>query len=134
MLEVTADSNIYISALVFAGQFLNAARGGVFSLTVSDALLDEIHRVLWDKFKWSKEALDAAAANLADFTRRVHPTRTIDAVLADPDDNRVLECAVAAGSRFIVTGDNDLLRLGSYAEIQIVKAADFLELIRPAMP
>ena len=133
MLEVTADSNIYISALVFAGQFLNAARGGVFSLTVSDALLDEIHRVLWDKFKWSKEALDAAA-NLADFTRRVHPTRTIDAVLADPDDNRVLECAVSAGSRFIVTGDNDLLRLGSYAEIQIVKAADFLELIRPAMP
>jgi hypothetical protein len=73
VLEVTADSNIYISALVFAGQFLNAARGGVFSLTVSDALLDEIHRVLWDKFKWSKEALDAAA-NLADFTRRVHPT------------------------------------------------------------
>jgi predicted nucleic acid-binding protein len=45
-----------------------------------------------------------------------------------------MECAVAAGSRFIVTGDNDLLRLGSYAEIQIVKAADFLELIRPAMP
>ena len=134
MLEVTADSNIYISALVFAGQFLNAARGGVFSLAASDALLDEIHRVLRDKFKWSKEALDAAAANLADFTRRVHPTRTIDAVLADPDDNRVLECAVAAGSRFIVTGDNDLLRLGSYAEIQIVKVADFLELIRPAMP
>jgi uncharacterized protein len=115
-------------------QFLNAARGGVFSLAVSDALLDEIHRVLRDKFKWSKEALDAAAANLADFTRRVHATRTIDAVLADPDDNRVLECAVAAGSRFIVTGDNDLLRLGSYAEIQIVKVADFLELIRPAMP
>ena len=63
-------------------QFLNAARGGVFSLAVSDALLDEIHRVLRDKFKCSKEALDAAAANLADFTRRVHATRTIDAVLA----------------------------------------------------
>ena len=59
---------------------------------------------------------------------------SIDAVVTDPDDNRVLECAVAAGLRFIVTGDNDLLRLGSYAEIQIVKVADFLELIRPAMP
>jgi hypothetical protein len=33
----------------------------------------------------------------------------VDVVKNDPNDNRVLECAVAAGSQFIVTGDNHLL-------------------------
>jgi predicted nucleic acid-binding protein len=35
----------------------------------------------------------------------------------------------SAGSRFIVTGDSDLLRLGAYQGIQILKVADFLNLI-----
>jgi putative PIN family toxin of toxin-antitoxin system len=134
VLEVTADSNIYISALVFAGRplpFLDGARGGVFSLAISEALLDEGHRILRDKFGWSKEALDEAAASIGDFTRRVRPSEAIDAVMADPDDNRVLECAVAAASQFIVTGDGDLLRLGSYRAIQILRVADFMELISP---
>lgn len=64
-LDVTADSNVYISALVFAGRplyFLDTARAGVFRLAVSDALLAEIHRVLRDKFQWPKEDLDEAAA------------------------------------------------------------------------
>ena len=134
MLEVTADSNIYISALVFAGrplQFLDAARVGIVLLSISDPLLGEVHCVLRDKFGWSKEALDEAAASIGDFTRLIHPTETIDAVTADPDDNRVLECAVAAGSQFIVTGDSDLLRLGSYRGIQILRVADFMRLISP---
>lgn len=61
---------------------------------------------------------------------RLPARERLDVVDADPDDNRVLECAVAAGSRFIVTSDGDLLRLGAYAGIRILKVADFLELIR----
>ena len=134
-LEVTADSNIYISALVFAGrplQFLDAARAGVIRLAVSDALLAEIYRILRDKVRWPPEDLAEAATDLADFTVRVSPTQTIDAVPEDPDDNRVLECAVAASSRYIVTGDAALLRLGQYGGIQIVRVADFMALINPS--
>ena len=133
-LEVTADSNIYISALVFAGrplQFLDAARAGVFRLAVSDALLEEVHRILRDKFRGPDEDLAEAATDLADSTLRVYPTQTIDAVPEDPDDNRVLECAVPAGSRYIVTGDATLLRLGRYGSIQIMRVADFMALINP---
>jgi putative PIN family toxin of toxin-antitoxin system len=134
-LEVTADSNIYISALVFAGrplQFLDAARAGVFRLAVSDALLAEVHRILRDKFRWPQVDLAEAATDLADFTMHVSPTQTIDAVPEDPDDNRVLECAVEAKSQFIVTGDAALLRLGRYAGIRIVRVADFMALINPS--
>jgi putative PIN family toxin of toxin-antitoxin system len=133
-LDVTGDSNIYISALVFAGrplQFLDAARAGVFRLAISDPLLEEIYRVLQDKFLWPAEDLAEAAADIADFTLRVQPTRTIDAVLEDPDDNRVLECAVAARSGYIVTGDAALLRLSEFEGIRIVRVADFMALINP---
>jgi predicted nucleic acid-binding protein len=58
----------------------------------------------------------------------VFPAQAIDAVPDDPDDNRILECAVAAGSHFIVTGDKHLLRFGQYDGIEIVKVASFLTL------
>jgi hypothetical protein len=44
----------------------------------------------------------------------------------DPDHNRVIEGAVASGSHGIVTGGKDLLRLGHYEAIQMVRLADFL--------
>jgi len=39
----------------------------------------------------------------------------------DPDDNRVLECAIKGRADYIVTGDRHLLRLGSYEAIAIVQ-------------
>jgi predicted nucleic acid-binding protein len=50
----------------------------------------------------------------------------LDVVKADPDDNRIPECAVAAGSDVIVTGDAHLLQLGAYLGIKIMKVAAFL--------
>lgn len=132
--DVTADSNIYVSALVFAGrplQFLQAARTGAVRLAISVPLLDEIHRILRDKFGWPEPKLADVAEELTTFTTLVHPARHIDAVPEDPDDNRVLECAVAAGSRYIVTGDRALLRLERFEGVQILRVADFMALTDP---
>lgn len=133
MIGVTADSNIYVSGLQFGGvplQFLNAARAGFLRLDVSIVLLEEVRGVLRDKFKWPEPTLDEAMARLARLTSVVTPKLTLDVVDSDPDDNRVLECAVEAGSRFIVTGDTDLLRLGQYQGIRIVRGAEFMEMMQ----
>lgn len=133
MFEVTADTNIYISGLIFTGpprQFLREAEAGRFRLAISDALLAELRRILRAKFAWSEENVAETVTQLLGCAVRVEPIERLDVIQHDPDDNRVLECAVAAGSRFIVTGDGDLLRLGSYAGIRILKVADFLELIQ----
>lgn len=45
----------------------------------------------------------------------------------DPDDDRILECAVAAGAQVLVSGDKHLLRLGAFEGIRIVPVAEFLE-------
>lgn len=129
MLKATADTNIYISALQFGGQplrFLELARAGSIDLAISPPIIAEVQRVLRDKFKWPEPQVQDVEPRLAAFTRRVTPTETLDVVKDDPSDNRILECAKAAGSDYVVTGDDDLLRLGKYADIQIVKVSDFL--------
>jgi predicted nucleic acid-binding protein len=67
---------------------------------------------------------------LRDCTEHVQPTETPDAVAGDIDDNRILECAVAARAEFIVTGDSHLLRLSHFRNIHILKVADFMTLPR----
>jgi predicted nucleic acid-binding protein len=50
----------------------------------------------------------------------------IDVIADDPDDNRILECAVEGNADVIVSGDRALLRLNSYQGIPIVRPVDFL--------
>jgi predicted nucleic acid-binding protein len=58
----------------------------------------------------------------------VTPFETADVVKDDdPDDNKIIECALAAGADAIVTGDKHLLRLGQYGGIRIVRVREFLK-------
>lgn len=130
MSSATADTNIYISGLRFGeapAQFLDLAAAGEFRLDTSDAILNETLRVLREKFQWSEERLQEAEEDIRSYTHHVTPTETLDVINNDPSDNRILECAVAAKSDYIVTGDKrHLLPLGSYGGAAIVKAAEFL--------
>ena len=127
---VTLDTNIYVSALVFGGagaRLLGMARAGMIRIDVSDAILDELVTVLRDDFAWEGYRLHFVRNELARLGNLVIPEKTIDAIKEDPADNRILECALEAGSEFIVTSDKDLLRLGQYGSIRIVKVSQLLE-------
>jgi len=50
--------------------------------------------------------------------------------LSDPDDDMVLECAVASGSQFIVTHNIRDFRRVEELKVQAIKPADFLNLMR----
>lgn len=77
MLRVTADSNIYVSALSTARgnpyQFLRLARAGKIRLAVSDAILDEVADVLARKFGWPQEHIDEARGQIERFAEKVRP-------------------------------------------------------------
>ncbi len=131
MLRVTADTNKFISGLNFKGnpfEFLTLARSGAIELAISDAIMAEIKRVLRLKFKWPDEDIEAIEKQIASFTRHVTPHEAVDVIKEDPSDNRILECAAASGSEYLVTGDNHLLKLGQFAGTKIVMPAQFLGL------
>ena len=129
MVGVTADSNIYISALMFGGkplEILETALEGESELAISDDILSETLRVLRDKFHRTSEQLQEIETFIGAITRQVYPAERIDAVPHRREDNRVLECAVTAGSEVIVSGDADLLGLREFRGIRIQRVSDFL--------
>ena len=141
MLRVTADTNIYVSALNFSSgkprRLLNLAEAGSVRLITSDAILDELAKTLrGKKFAWPEARIDDALNELAWFTERVTPTRTVEIIKADPSDNRILECAEAGNADYIVTGDEKhILPLGSFQGKPILRVADFLrQLEGPSQP
>jgi putative PIN family toxin of toxin-antitoxin system len=100
---------------------------GAISMTVSQTIIDETLDVLARKFGATADELAEAKAIIQEAARTITPTVHLDVIKEDPPDNRILECAVTAGSNYIVTGDKDLLRLDHYDAIQIVTASELVD-------
>jgi predicted nucleic acid-binding protein len=66
------------------------------------------------------------AKEIEDIFCFVFPRITVDVVKDDPEDNIILECALAAGVKYIVTGDPHLLKLASFEKIKIISPATFV--------
>ena len=129
-MRVVLDTHIFVSALEFGGiplHLLEQARAGEFEVAISTPIVDEIKRVFREKFGWPESRLEQFERNVSQFTHRVEPTRRLDIVKDDPSDDKFVECAVAAGAEAIITGDKDLLRLGTYEGIKMMTPRNFLE-------
>jgi putative PIN family toxin of toxin-antitoxin system len=131
--RVVLDTNVYISAILFGGkprQVLEAAIKGIYSLYISENLIDELRSVLRrPKFDFNVQAVELIIAELVSIAELVEPSSYIDVIVDDPDDNRVLECATEANADYIVTGDSHLLRLLKYSHIKIIQVDEFLSLL-----
>ena len=128
VITATLDSNIYISALEYGGigaRLLMMARASIIRVDTSEDIIVETIGVLRDKYRWEGYRLHFAGIELRKLGNVVVPSQTL-AITDDPDDNRILECAVTAGSDVIVTYDKDLLRLSEYAGIKIIRPMEFL--------
>jgi putative PIN family toxin of toxin-antitoxin system len=64
----------------------------------------------------------------------VSPRTTVNAVRDDPDDNRILECAIEAQAQVLISGDHHLLALQEYKSIPIVTPRHFIDLFRGRTP
>jgi len=129
-MRVMFDTNVLISAFVFPGGtpeavYLLVLNGDVHLVT-SRPLLAEFGRALSRKFGWEPDYAEEAVAQLARLAEVVEPVERISVITRDPDDNRVLEAAVAGRVDAIVSGDRDLLELASWREIPICDPATFL--------
>ena len=61
-------------------------------------------------------------AESVEVTERVRACR-------DPKDDKILELAVNGNADYIVTGDDDLLAMNPFRDIEIVRPAEFLTVV-----
>jgi putative PIN family toxin of toxin-antitoxin system len=127
---VVLDTNVLVAALVAEGLCREVVHRALRLRIVASStpLLSELHATLERKFRIN-EATAAFLNGLGREVRLVAPQPLPLRVCRDADDDVVLATAVAAGADVIVTGDQDLLILGSHAGIQIVMPRQFLELL-----
>ena len=92
------------------------------------AELDDVLRR--DKFAQRLLLTSLTASELllgyAALAKVVKPTMLVSVIVDDPDDNAVLECAIAAQAEAIVSGDNHLLKLKNFGAIPILTANELL--------
>ena len=106
MISATLDSSVYVRAFHFGGPaalLIAHARAGNIRIDISDPILNETLRVLRDKFQWNGYMIQDARGKLLSLGNRLSPTVTLSVIKEDPDDDRILECATAALSDFVVT-------------------------------
>jgi putative PIN family toxin of toxin-antitoxin system len=127
------DTNVLFSAAGWQGvpyQCVELARTGAVAAATCPEILDELSEKLQTKLRFTPEQAMETEIDLLSFLRVVSITGQLKVVTADPDDDKVLECAIVAGATHIVTGDRrHLLPLRNHSGIEIVTPADFLTVI-----
>jgi putative PIN family toxin of toxin-antitoxin system len=90
-----------------------------YELFTSEAILLELQAKLEDRFGFDRVQLVAFFRGIRKVTTVVFPTHKVT-VVRDPDDDKIIECALEAKADLIVTFDKDLLSLKEYEGIKIV--------------
>lgn len=124
------DTNVLLSGVGWKGrpyECLELARVGKVEGITCAEVLDELAAKLKTKLEFSEEETINTIVDLLAFLKLVTIDGTLKAVQADPDDDKILECALAGSANFVVTGDRrHLLPLRTFRGISIVTPAEFL--------
>ncbi len=138
MLKAVCDTNILISGLTaHTGapyEILDAWRRGEFILLVSEAIVGEVVEVLGRPFFRGKRGI--SQQDIVEVKRlleadalMVIPQSHLQVIAEDPDDDRIVECALDGGADYLVSGDHHLLALQRYHQISVVTARQFLSVL-----
>lgn len=131
-LQVVIDTNVWISGLIFGGtpaRVLNRFVDGSIVVITSEELLSELRRKINQRFPLFAPQLPLLEASVREQAIVVALGSRQVTASRDEDDNKFIETALNGNAGYIISGDKDLLVLGSYERIRILKPAEFLELI-----
>lgn len=136
-MKIIPDTNVLISATFWDGnesEIIRRAEAGEIQIFISPDILDEFEDVLlWDKFELKIEEMNKTVeeviGKLMSIAIMVKPKKAVNVVRHDPDDNKILECAIEAEADYIISGDRHLLDLKEFKHIKIIRAWQLLELL-----
>ena len=136
--RVVLDTNIFVAAHVSSNprspnkELIERWLQGQFDLLYSKALLEEIVDKLKEK-RISQGLIIELIANLIRLAERVEipPEKVRKIIIADPDDDQLLACAVSGKADYLITYDAHFDVLGgTYQGIRILEPLPFLFSLR----
>jgi uncharacterized protein len=139
MIRAVLDANVLISAVLSAkgnpAAILACWQEGRLEIVVSETILKEVERVIrypriQGRYQLSEEQIGRFLGLLRRYAILAEPQEQIDAVQADPSDNRYLEAALAGEASYVVSGDHHLLDLKRYRDIQILAPNEFMTFLK----
>ena len=135
MLSAVVDTNVFVSGLL----------KGKVTRAIVNALIDNKFRLIISVDLFNELIITANKPRLAPFIDEfdktiltslikdrfplINPSERVD-ICRDPEDNKVLEAAVAGNADSIVTGDKDLLALKSIKNTSIITPKEFIQKLK----
>ena len=144
MVRAVFDTNLLVKRVSepsqssrVSGELLRLVKDGSVELHLSAEIIAETLSTLTGSERLrqrydytSPMAIQYCAELLAAPMIIVDPPPITGAVARDPDDDKIIACAVAAGAEYLVSRDRDLLSLGAYGDTKIVSPEVFLQIVR----
>ena len=137
--RVVIDTNILVSRLLMRKSIPAQVVDKVLDsskIIFSDNSFDELKEVLtrskFDKYVSIEDRLKFI--NILKILAIIVEVKQSVFHCRDPKDNKILEAAVSRHARYIITGDEDLLVLKSFKNIQIISPKDYLNAITQISP
>ena len=131
------DTNVFVSASLSKNansptrELLERWKRNEFTLLVCNQIAKELIEILTERGLTAEEIVDQISGLARSAEWVIVPEEKIEDLLADPDDNVVVACAVEGAANYLVTYDPHFDTLGgNYRGIKIVKAIPFLEALR----
>ncbi len=129
-MRIVCDTNVIVSGILFgihSRTVLKAVAQGRMDAFTTPALLNELREVLLrPKFRLTVEQVDVTLELVRESFTCVDSRTALAVIADDPDDDRVLEAALASRARLIVSGDSHLLNLKTWRSVTVLAPADFV--------
>lgn len=133
MFKVVLDTNIFVSSIFWdkgnPHKTVELALDKKINVYTSIDILKELEKVLRRDFEEPDELIHSQISLIMEYAKLINVNCRLDVVQDDPDDNKIVECAVSAEADFIVTGDPHLLNLKEYMNTKIVSPKEFLNFV-----
>src|SRR3989344_2774160 len=131
-MNITVDTNFLISATQWdnsvAFKLLKRLLEANIKIFTTNDILDEFSEVLQRDFKYNKEETTNILEEILVFVNIIEAQEKIKIVKDDPDDDKIIECAIASNSNYLVTYDRHLLKIKKYKSIKIITPEEMLKL------
>jgi putative PIN family toxin of toxin-antitoxin system len=131
MINIVLDTNVFISGVFWSGpphEILKAWKDKKINLILSQEIIDEYDRVSKSLLKqYPKIDLLPFIELLTINSTMYLPVKINEKISRDPDDDKFVTCALAAGVKFIISGDKDLLDISGYQGVSVIKPGVFVK-------